>query len=327
MDKAFLKHVCDILELGRLTEEPRRLTGGFLHQMFALFTDKGRYAIKLLNPYIMQRETAMENFRTAERFEAVLEELDLPILPALSFNGKKMQEIDGQYFYVFDWFDGKALQPKEITAEHAAQMGKILADIHKAETTESDGTQDKLCIDWADYTLRLVKAEPELGELLKANQLFLDERQAAANAASSKLPSVRTICHNDMDPKNVLWSGTSCRVIDLECLGYGSPYLELLETALCWAGLDDCRIDSELFCAFVAAYRDAGGVLPTDWSVLFDANCGRLGWLEYCVQRALGENCSEEEQKMGHDAVYVTMRQLLHTEEMKSVLLQKLREL
>ena len=94
METALLKKICEMLNLGALTEEPKRLSGGFLHEMVSVFTDKGKYAVKFLNPFIMQRETAMENFRTAERFEAVLEKAGLPILPALTINGKKMQEID-----------------------------------------------------------------------------------------------------------------------------------------------------------------------------------------------------------------------------------------
>ena len=160
--------------------------------------------------------------------------------------------------------------------------------------------------------------------MLRENLSFLLTRQERANSAVRKLPPVRTICHNDMDPKNVLWNGAEHRVIDLECLGYGDPFIELTETALCWAGLDDCRIDTELFCTFVRAYKAVGGELPEDWGALFDANSGRLGWLAYCVERALGVNCSAEEQQMGRDGVHVTLKQLLCTEETKPALLKAL---
>ena len=324
METAFLKKVCEILNLGALTEEPKRLSGGFLHEMVSVFTDKGKYAVKLLNPFIMQRETAMENFRTAERFEAVLEKAGLPILPALTINGKKMQEIDGQYFYVFDWFDGRALKPTEITKFHVEQIGRTLAKIHALKKTESDEKADELHIDWAGYTEKLLQKEPELGALLTENLHFLETRQAAANAANPKCSHVRTICHNDMDPKNVLWCGDTHRVIDLECLGYGDPFIELAETALCWSGLDDCRVDPELFCAFVKAYVDCSGELPQDWNVLFDANCGRLGWLEYCIQRALGLNCTSQEQALGREGVVTTLRQLLCTEQARNAILAAL---
>ena len=172
VERELLARICDVLGLGALQEEPQRLTGGFLHKMYSLFTDQGRYAVKLLNPFIMQRETAMGNYRTAEHFEAVLEKADLPILPALVFNGKKMQEMNGQYFYVFDWFNGKALKPCEITRFHAEQIGRTLAGIHALEKIESCEPADELHIDWAGYTQQLLCKEPELGALLMENLPF-----------------------------------------------------------------------------------------------------------------------------------------------------------
>lgn len=324
MEKEFLEKVCAVLRLGELTEEPKRLSGGFLHRMYSVFTDKGKYAVKLLNPFIMQRETAMENFRTAEHFEAILETARLPVLSALRFNGEKMQVLEGQYFYVFKWFDGKALKPQEITAVHAEKIGRTLAGIHCLERIETVEEPEMLSMDWAAYAQKLETAEPELGRLLRENLRFLEARQAAANSAMKRLSPVKTICHNDMDPKNVLWNGVEHRVIDLECLGYGSPFLELTETALCWAGLDDCRVDIGLFCAFVQAYKTAGGEMPADWDILFDANCGRLGWLEYSIQRALGISCSAEETQMGKTAVRVTLSQLTCTEQVRPALLEAL---
>ena len=69
-----------------------------MHKMYKLETDQGIYALKLLNPFIMQREDAMENYREAERLESILEQKKIPILPALSVYGSKMQEMEGFYF-------------------------------------------------------------------------------------------------------------------------------------------------------------------------------------------------------------------------------------
>lgn len=35
------------------------------------------------------------------------------------------------------------------------------------------------------------------------------------------MPPLWAICHGDMDCKNVLWQGSTFRIIDLECLDYG----------------------------------------------------------------------------------------------------------
>ena len=141
MDQILLEKLCKEYKLGELTQSPIRLTGGFLHKMYALFTTKGKYAVKLLNPFIMQREDAMSNYRTAEAFETMLEQTDIPILPALTFEGKKMQCMDGQYFYLYQWYDGKALKSEEIAPYHCEKIGEILAKIHGLKLPRATGAE------------------------------------------------------------------------------------------------------------------------------------------------------------------------------------------
>lgn len=59
--------------LGSIVCPPAPLTGGLMHRMYSLFTEKGKFAVKLLNPHVMQRKGVMENYRTAEFLEATLE--------------------------------------------------------------------------------------------------------------------------------------------------------------------------------------------------------------------------------------------------------------
>lgn len=57
--------LCEKYNLGQLTtepEQPEQVHGGFLHRMYQLKTDKVEYAVKALNPQIMKRETAMNNY-------------------------------------------------------------------------------------------------------------------------------------------------------------------------------------------------------------------------------------------------------------------------
>ena len=44
---------------------------------------------------------------------------------------------------------------------------------------------------------------------------------------------------------------------------------------------------------------EAGGQLPDDWKTLYDADCGRLEWLEYNIKRSLGMECSADEVETG----------------------------
>lgn len=341
MVEKLLKKLCSEYNLGELTQSPTRLTGGFTHKMYSLFTTKGKYAVKLLNPFIMKRETAMSNYRAAERFERALEQTDIPILPALTFDEKKMQCMDGQYFYLYEWYDGKALKNEEITEFHCEKIGGILAKIHGLKLQNGTGTdvgaggdnreekyeREELHIDWDGYMEKLTEKNQELSALLRKNRELLYESQDKGNEAIKKLPATVAVCHNDMDSKNVLWNGEECRIIDLECLSYSSPIMELYELALCWSGYEVCNIDFHLFRSFIEAYEKAGGTLTTDWETVYYSNNGRLEWLEYNIKRALGMECSEEEIEMGIEQVKETIAHVIYYHEAKEKILKSLKNL
>lgn len=312
MDTELLQKICLQCGLGTLECEPVPLKGGFLHKMYSLFTDKGKYAVKLLNPFIMQRETAAENYRIAEELETLLERSDIPIIPALSINGGKMQNIDGQFFYLYKWYGGKALKSSEVTESHCAAMGGVLAKIHALDRHEDLQSRGEMRIDWNFYLGLLSEKNKELYRLVGENISLLYEMQEKGNAAVKRLLPITAVCHNDMDCKNVLWSGPDCRVIDLECLSRSDPFAELYETALCWSGLGERNIDRKLLGAFMRSYAEAGGQLPSDWKTLYDANCGRLEWLEYNLKRSLGIECSADEIETGISETQNTIADIVY---------------
>ena len=44
---------------------------------------------------------------------------------------------------------------------------------------------------------------------------LLDDSLTRGLEALRRVPAATAICHNDMDPKNVLWAGDAYRIIDL----------------------------------------------------------------------------------------------------------------
>lgn len=307
-------------DLGIL-DEPLALSGGFMHKMYQLTTRKGKYVIKLLNPYIMKRSEALLNFSNAEKLEALLEAKHLPILPALSFNGKKMQEVNGQYFYLFEFYDGKPLTRKDIGPYHCRKMGEVLADIHHLDLKSSDEKCPEMKIDWKFYLAEVKKVNQEIYSLLKTNLNLIIESQNKGNLAKKKLSKISAICHNDMDPKNVLWKNQVYRIIDLECLAYSHPMLELFEMALCWSGYAECQIDFQLFQAFLKGYMKANGQMPSDWKMLYDCNNSRLEWLEYNLKRVLVIDCTEDERELGIAQVKATLKQIVYYAKMQEEIL------
>lgn len=182
--------ICKEYNLGKLVSEPVTLTGGFLHKMYGIHTTKGKYAVKLLNPYVMKREDAKENYRIAEELEAVLEDYTIPILPAMVFGDRKMQETGGQFFYIFEWYDGKALHGNEIRKEHCVKIARTLAEIHSIDKKEEAYSGKEMHIDWDFYLEKLKNENEAIYALMKNNIKKLYDMQEKGNAAIRKLPGL-----------------------------------------------------------------------------------------------------------------------------------------
>ncbi len=321
MDQRLLEKICEKYHLGRLVSAPFPLSGGFLHKMYGVCTDQGKYAVKLLNPHIMRRVGVMEKYRAAEELETHLEKEGIPVLPALVMGNKKMQELEGRFFYIFVWYGGKALCAEEVSERHCKEMGKAAARIHGIDIRKKPYRREELHINWRPYLERIKGEDRELYLLFKDSISLLYQSQERGNAAFRRLPGIVSICHNDMDRKNVLWKGGDYRIIDLECLAYASPFLEMYETALCWSGYQEGAIDFNLFQAFLKAYFDAGGPAPDEWEVLYDSNCGRLEWLEYNLKRALGMESDVSERETGISEAAAALRQAVYYDRAKKEIL------
>lgn len=322
----FFDIVSEQLQLGKVLEKPVQVTGGFMHRMFRLVTENDKYVIKLLNPNIMKRSDVMGNYKIADDIEEILKQNNIPAVYALEFNGRKMQELNGQYYYIFDWYDGKSLKNNEIEMFHCEQMGELLAKIHNIDLKKEVFERRKIQIDWQKYVHLAKEMHSPIYNIIRNNVDIFNDSMNKGNAALKKLPSIKAICHNDMDSKNVLWLGNEFKLIDLECLSYSNPYLELFELALCWSGYESCSIDFKLFNAFFRSYfYNTNLDTDIDWEVMYYSNYGRLEWLEYNIKRALMLECDTiEEQQLGISEVRETVNHIIYYDKVKKDILNNI---
>lgn len=324
--ESILYLISENLQLGQVLEKPVQVTGGFMHRMFKIVTEKGRYIIKLLNPNIMKRPTAMGNYKIADDIEEILKQNNIPAIYALKFKNRKMQELNGQYYYVFEWYDGKALKDDEIKLLHCKKIGEILAKIHNIDLKNEPFERAEIHIDWQKYVDLAKESHSPIHNIIKDNVCLFNESMTKGNRAIKNMPAVKAICHNDMDSKNILWLGDEFKLIDLECLGYSNPYLELFELALCWSGYEICDMDFERFNTFFKAYfANANLNTNIDWEVIYYSNYGRLEWLEYNIKRALMLECdNEEEQQLGISEVKETVKHIIYYDKVKDEILRNI---
>ena len=321
----FFNLVAEDLQLGKVLENPVQVAGGFMHRMFKIVTEKGSYVIKLLNPNIMKRPTAMGNYKIADDIEKILQQNNIPAVYALEFKNRKIQELNGQYYYIFEWYDGKSLKDGEIKSVHCEKIGEVLAKIHNIDLKNEPFKKDEMHIDWQKYVELAKDMNSPICDYIKDYADLFNDSMTKGNEVIKKLPPVKAICHNDMDSKNVLWLGDEFKLIDLECLGYSNPYLELFELALCWSGYEGCNINFNLFNTFIKSYFDNTNLdTNVDWEALYYNN-GRLGWLEYNIKRALMLECdNEEEQQLGISEVKETVEHIIYYDKVKDEILKNI---
>lgn len=185
--------------------------------------------------------------------------------------------------------------------------------------------REKIKIDWDSYIKSANEKCSEIADLLIDNRKLLYVSQKEGNLALENVSELISICNGDMDSKNVLWLNDKPQIIDLECLSYGNPYMELFQLALYWSGYEHCSINYELLIAFIKSYCQEYGELKIDWDILYKSNLGRLEWLEYNVKRALMIECENEEEKLlGIEQVKQTIKHIIYYDSIHDELLERL---
>ena len=288
------------------------VSGGLMHKMFKVQTSTGTYAIKYLNPEIMKRPAAMENYKKAEVLERILEDNQIPIVPALTFDGRKMIELDGGYYYIFRWQEGHITNWDSISSEQCYKAGEILGNIHRIDSQNIEAEEIELsAIDYKDYLDSAKKMNNNIATVLEDNLELLENSQEKLNEARRRLPSIRAICDDDMDPKNIMWDDGKAYVIDLECLDYGNPVSSCFNLSLQWSGTVNERFEKENIAAFYKGYLKTYDNGFRSYDELFGIAYTWVEWLEYNMRRALGlESKEEAEIKLGVEETIKTINRI-----------------
>lgn len=313
--------------LGIIDRPIASVSGGFMHRMYKVHANDTFYAVKHLNPGVMARESALENYDRADALESIIEEAGIPIVPSLVLNGQKRQCIDGNFFYVFRWQEGKITDWDNITCNQCYEAGNILGRIHSLNCAETKiKIPEESVVKWEEYADKAKKTDNEISDLLSENMKLLKYAEEQMNIARKSLPAICCISDEDMDPKNVMWNHNEPMVIDLECLDYGNPVSHVLQLSLQWSGITACNFNLSLLKAFFEGYFAAYDNGFKSYEDVFGLAYTWVEWLEYNILRALGECADEAERVMGVAEVNNTIKRMqyifLNEEEIKNVLKQ-----
>ena len=315
--------------LGEITGTIEPVTGGLMHKMYKVATPSGTYALKCLNPEIMKRPGVLQNYDVAEDMEHKLEENGLPIVPALSFDGKKMISCEDRYFYIYHWQEGKITDWPAISSEQCYTAGEILGRIHGIDSQNVEAEDPEIStIDFSAYLKNAEEKNSAIAPFLKENLELLNQAQEELNAARSSLPAMRAIDNGDMDPKNIMWHDGQAHVIDLECLNYGNPIATCLDLALQWSGTVNENFNAGNLKAFFNGYLHAYDNGFRSYEDLFGIAYSWVEWLEFNIRRALGmESDREEEISLGEAEVRNTIGRIRYLHEIEGEVRKVLEDL
>lgn len=305
------------LGLGELQKESAEIKGGLLHKMYRVTTTMGEYAIKVLNCEIMKRPAALRNTINSEKIASAFSEI-VPVVASMEFNGRQIHELDGSYYMVFPWVEGRSVFPGEISEKHCEAMGDCLGKIHLADLKlagiapeQEQATQ----FTWDVYLQLAKEQEKQAAAWFVQYEKTVSDIKAwnqAASDAGETLAQTQVISHRDLDPKNVMWNDGKPLIIDWEAAGYVNPYQEFLEVLNYWADDGEGGLVRSYFDALAAAYGKHMSLAEVPWDAVFAGSfSGMLGWLEYNVKRALGiEAVDAEEVRIGEEQVIGTISAL-----------------
>lgn len=299
------------LKLGVVIDEPVRITGGLLHLMYKVNTDTGVFAVKLLNPLIMKRETAFDNYVFSEKFARHAHNNGINCVPAISIDNKVVHQYDDQSYLIFPWIEGESGEKKKIEITMCKTIGRLLASIHELnfnEIEDEEVSQDS--IEWNQYISMAEKCNAIWFDNFSAKIEFIKDVEEKTNSALKENIN-NIISHRDLDPKNIMWDKSlNPIVIDWESSGPINSNVELLEVALYWS---ERGKDKEAFQSVIRSYKDVINVdLRTLINSLYCINDGKLKWLNYNIKRSLGiESSSQEEQLLGTKEVITTLKDIV----------------
>ena len=235
---------------------------------------------------------------------------------ALDIDGNYLIKLDDMYYMAFDYVNGKTLKDDEITIEHCKKIGNVLAHIHLLDYKEI-GLQPnivkyKRLYDWESYINNPNFSKMSYKNLFMKNYRKYNSIQKRANERFNATNINQTICHSDMDPKNVMWNNDNPIIIDWECAGVANPERELLEDALCWSGFLSNNFSEEKFTAIFKEYFKYRNIENIEW---YDVICGnlvgRFDWIKYNLERSLGIiSNDEEEMKLAENEVVKTIDEI-----------------
>lgn len=316
MNKDFIQKVAEVYVLSELMEEPAQIHGGLLHKMFRVKTRKSQYALKILNPEIINKNGVLQEYITSEEIAESISNLGLDVVfPLRSNNNQIVEKVGNEHIILYPWIEGITLKHEEVTSLHAQKIGKFLGKLHKAYINHQNlkpYTSKFVSLDrWQEIieSLGIVCNNWKFDFLYLAPDLLNLTPQLIKVIEQAKETLV--VSHRDLDTKNVLWINEKPYVLDWESVGFVNPEFDLVITALDWSN----GVSEEHFKEFIKAYNDIRHIDKNKISNgIYASLNNKCRWLEFNIRRALGVTTQDKDEiEIGNNECIKTIEDIKKT--------------
>ncbi len=323
MDKATVRAICELFDLGAPRGEPGPVQGGLTNRLWRLETDRGMFAVKEMNRDFARTDYVAWFDRAFMLEQAAFSAgVPMPKPRPVALTGRCLGEIPHASEHpatvrVHEWVDGAKLDNAIVyPAEVATRVAVILARIHSLGMPSDATATEALRVfgdeHWSSRAQQAAQSKAEWAPVLRRLLPVLAELEAYLAAAHSDA-TPHLLSHRDSDMKNVLRTPAGeLLLVDWDAAGPVNPRHDLANHALVWAGVHLGDPDRAAARGFIDAYRVAAGsneqFQTTDLAELVSL---RLGWFDFNVRRALGERARDDaDRQAGANVVRRNVTQL-----------------
>ncbi|CEK10174.1 phosphotransferase [Legionella hackeliae] len=278
------------------------LSGGDINKSYFVNTSTGKYIIKHINilQYIKSyRTNKVETLQSLSFVETVAKVQKENVVSAVE--GKKgfFLEDDNQIFILYPFKDGRVVVNDEIQVPMVSQIANKLHEIHNSSKSyDKKFAQDKgeryytiakqlIFSRWWELinkfskSLHLFPRLNHISHFLITNQgLFLQALEAM---------SINKLCHNDLKPKNVLWSKNKDHfwILDWEAASEFDYRADYLDTLIAWSV--ECAKDKLSFnTEKVHVFQETYGLIREELELsIYIVLVKWYFWLAFCLSKCL----------------------------------------
>ena len=314
-NRKYIKEIADCFALGEIIGEPKILTGGDVNKNMKIVTSTGEYVVKIIDinsltqSYQINTDLLLFSLKFSENIAAYMQKNGIPTVTALNHEQQKIFIKNNFLFIVYPYFPGQAHSVNAISISQLKKIAAILAKMHSLNI--HDFQHEQALLKWSkmiEIFLRMMEQKPwklikqlKISDAIKTDAKYLEDFfDKIASTLSTTLASTKhlLLTHNDLKPKNVLWSTENIpMIIDWEAAGYMPQDVDYIDTILAWCvnsqgkdylfdlgRLESFTSEYKIFCKAPIVTNQTIDIVIMKW----------IFWFAFCINKLIVQDTVEE---------------------------------